>query len=199
MEADGRSRRHWTSVGASRTLDSWNEYQGALQGESRSMLSSLQRSELIDFLRNAARSLTSTARRKLQANACQKFAHGSPRFAEFMFGWNRSAGDRGLREQFKTEFPPNCDSVSISDRSTHAPKYSGRPRIEQRNPSLLEATRRSLDDKTQADPKLRGSKLYTRMTGQFLRLMLAEDLGIAVEQLPSTRSMRPITTWGASR
>ncbi len=91
--------------------------------------------------------------------------------------------------------------VELSNRSTHAPSYSGRSRIEQRNPSLFEATRRSLDDKTQADPKLRGSELYTRMTGQFLRRMLAEDLGIAVEQLPSTRSMRPIDTefpsnWG---
>ncbi len=84
--------------------------------------------------------------------------------------------------------------VELSNRSTHAPSYSGRSRIEQRNPSLFEATRRSLDDKTQADPKLRGSELYTRMTGQFLRRMLAEDLGIAVEQLPSTRSMRPIDT-----
>ncbi len=163
---------------------------GGAHGESRSTLSTQTQGELVAFLRGLVRSLNQFARRKLQAAACQEFANGSPRFAESVFGWNQNTVMRGLQELSTSDSRANPDATSISSSPSRVQKYSGRQRVEQRSPELLEATQRLVDKKPQADPKMLGTRLCTRITGSSLRRLLAEDLGIAIERIPSSRSIR---------
>jgi transposase len=57
-------------------------------------------------------------------------------------------------------------------------------------PEMLPGVERLLAENSQADPQLRTGKVYTRVTGQSLRAILAESLGIAIDQLPVSRTMR---------
>jgi hypothetical protein len=49
-----------------------------------------------------------------------------------------------------------------------------------------------LSENSQADPQLRTGKVYTRVTGHSLRALLADSLGIAINQLPSPRTLRRV-------
>jgi hypothetical protein len=57
-------------------------------------------------------------------------------------------------------------------------------------PEMLPVVEQVLSESSQADPQLRTSKVYTRVTGQSVRAILADSLGIAINQLPATRTMR---------
>ena len=57
-------------------------------------------------------------------------------------------------------------------------------------PEMLLVVEQALADSSQADPQLRTGKVYTRVTGQSVRAILADSLGIAINQLPASKTMR---------
>jgi hypothetical protein len=69
---------------------------------------------------------------------------------------------------------------------------AGRPRIEVVMPKLLPVVEELLSENSQADPQMRTGKVYTRVTGNSLRVILADSLGVPVTSLPSPRTLRRV-------
>jgi hypothetical protein len=59
-------------------------------------------------------------------------------------------------------------------------------------PELLPVVEQLLSENSQADPQLRTGKVYTRVTGKSLRVILADSLGIPISNLPSPRTLRRV-------
>jgi len=59
-------------------------------------------------------------------------------------------------------------------------------------PELLPVVEQLLSENSQADPQLRTGKVYTRVTGKSLRIILADSLGIPISNLPSPRTLRRV-------
>jgi hypothetical protein len=51
-------------------------------------------------------------------------------------------------------------------------------------PELLPVAEQLLSENSQADPQLRTGKVYTRVTGKSLRVILADSLGIPIASRP---------------
>ena len=95
-----------------------------------------------------------------------------------MFGWNRKAVARGIRES-------ETGVVSGPEKETR-----GRPTVELTHPELITNADRLLGKNSQADPKFQTETLFTRMTGESLRAALAESLSTPVSRLPVPRTLR---------
>jgi hypothetical protein len=116
-----------------------------------------------DALRAVAGRVTGSARRNIQAWVAPKtYCHSSPRHAETVFGWNRQAVARRIRES-------ETGVVSGPEKETR-----GRPTVELTHPELITNADRLLGKNSQADPKFQTETLFTRMTGESLRAALAE-------------------------
>ena len=59
-------------------------------------------------------------------------------------------------------------------------------------PALLPVVEQLLSENSQADLQLRTGKVYTRVTGKSLRVILADSLGIPISNLPSPRTLRRV-------
>jgi hypothetical protein len=57
-------------------------------------------------------------------------------------------------------------------------------------PKLLPVVEELASENSQADPQLRTGKVYTRVTGNSLRLILSDSLGVLVTSLPSPRTLQ---------
>ena len=66
----------------------------------------------------------------------------------------------------------------------------GRRRGEERLPRLLDDIRDIVTSQSQADPRFRTLRLYTRLTGEEVRRQLITRKGYADQDLPKTRSIR---------
>lgn len=112
--------------------------------------------------------------------AAQTYCGGSSRQAETVFGWNRWAVARGIDEAvLGTVIKPDVET-------------RGSQLVEVANPELAEHVDRLCGNVAQADPKFQTVTLYTRMTGESLRLALAESLSIPVDRLPVPRTLRRV-------
>jgi len=58
------------------------------------------------------------------------------------------------------------------------------------NKDLLPTAKNLLEERSQADPKFQSTIIFTRMTGEFFRKALAEQLQIDPMDLPSARTNR---------
>jgi len=132
-----------------------------------------------ELLVSAAKRLKGTQRRLFLAEVCGKLCDGSPRKAEQRFGWGREAVAKGLREQ-------NDEAEAVEHTSRR-----GRPRSEDQNPQLAVDIRLIVEPRTQSDPELKSSRLYTNLSAGEVRQALLEK-GYSEEQLPSERTIRDI-------
>jgi hypothetical protein len=128
--------------------------------------------------RNTAEALGGGARRIFMAGVVQELGKGGQRQAERELGWNRSTVRKGQKELHA--------GVEVPDgRRNNGPK-----RLEERLPTL----RQDLDDivaqHCQADPTLRTTRVYRRVTSASVRKLLVQDKGYSQEQLPSEESVR---------
>jgi hypothetical protein len=110
--------------------------------------------------------------------AAQNYCGGSSRHAETVFGWNRDAVARGIEEA-------ELGAVIKPDVETRGSRL-----VEVANPELAEHVDRLCGKDAQADPKFQTITIYTRMTGESLRIALADSLSIPVERLPVPRTLR---------
>ena len=104
---------------------------------------------------------------------------GKPRVAEDEFGWSRTAVTTGINE---------CHSgiVCVNDLSERR-----KPKLEQKNPKLLEDIRRIMEPFSHADPQLRTTLLYSNITAQSVYDALVEA-GWKPEELPTIRTISNI-------
>ena len=120
-------------------------------------------SETVDSIRSAAEKLTSYKRREFQAEMAVKYCGGSPRVAEDVFGWRRTAVATGLGE------------LRTGIRCIDNTSARGRKRTEVLHPQLEERIRELAETKAQVDPKFQTALTYTRITAERVRNELLKD------------------------
>ena len=120
-------------------------------------------SETVDSIRSAAEKLTSYKRREFQAEMAVKYCGGSPRVAEDVFGWRRTALATGLGE------------LRTGIRCIDNTSARGRKRTEVLHPQLEERIRELAETKAQVDPKFQTALTYTRITAERVRNELLKD------------------------
>ena len=125
-----------------------------------------------------ARSLCGAARRLFLARTVRSLGEGGQRRAETEFGWNRTTIRKGLHEL--ASGITCCDAYSLR----------GRLRAEEHLPNLLIDIKDIVTSQSQADPRFRTLRLYTRMTAETVRRQLIAQKGYRDEQLPTTRTLR---------
>jgi hypothetical protein len=132
------------------------------------------------LLKTAARLLTGAERREFQAKTTVELFKGSARLAETVMGWNRDTVELGLNE-LRTGL--RCvDNFGARGRKKSEALIEG-----------LEGDIRDLVDPTaQADPRMRTTLAYTRITASRVRQALIEEKGYTDEELPGVRAISNI-------
>lgn len=131
-----------------------------------------------EVIRSGARKLTGFRRRQFQAEVALRYCQGSARRAERRFGWGRDAVDLGLNE-LRT-------GVRCVDNFS-----GGRPKTEERDPTLVERIQAIVDPSSQADPKFQTSFAFTRIAAKAVRAQLAAA-PTAEGHLPAERTIHDI-------
>lgn len=135
--------------------------------------------DLVDSIRVAAAKLTGYRRRELQAEMATKYCDGSPRKAEDIFGWRRTAVATGLGER--------RTGIRCLDNTS----ARGRKKTEQICPELEQRMREIVEPQAQADPKFQTVLAYTRITAQRVRNELLKDAAIA-QSVPTRQTVGEI-------
>jgi hypothetical protein len=125
-----------------------------------------------------AESLRGVDRRLFMARTVQSLGEGGQRHAEAEFGWNRVTIRKGMHEL--TSGITCCDAFSLR----------GRFRAEEHLPNLLIDIKDIVTSQSQADPRFRTLRLYTRLTAEEVRRQLLAQKGYRDDQLPTTRTIR---------
>jgi hypothetical protein len=134
--------------------------------------------ELKPALIEAANDLRGPQRRLFMARIVRALGSGGQRRAEEEFGWNRVTIRKGMREL--NSGVAACDAFSAR----------GRHRAEDRLPNLLADIRDLVTSQSQADPRFRTLRLYTRLTAEEVRRQLVATKGYREDQLPQARTIR---------
>jgi hypothetical protein len=125
-----------------------------------------------------AQSLRGVERRLFMARTVQSLGEGGQRRAEAEFGWNRVTIRKGMHEL--TSGIACCDAFSLR----------GRFRAEEHLPNLLTDIKDLVTSQSQADPRFRTLRLYTRLTAEEVRRQLLAKKGYGDDQLPTARTIR---------
>ncbi len=129
------------------------------------------------LLKATAQDLRGSARRLFMARTVQELGAGGQRRAERELGWSRVTIRKGRRE-LESGF-------AIAD----AFALRGRKRAEERLPHLLADLTAVVDGQSQADPRFRTSRLYTRLTAAEVRRQLIVQRGYTDEDLPTVQTI----------
>jgi hypothetical protein len=133
--------------------------------------------ELKAVIKDAARRLTGFDRRSYQADIARRYFGGSARKAERAMGWGRKTVEKGLKE---TESGIRCLD-NFGGR--------GKKRTEEKFPDLKKDIAELAEPRTQADPALKSSLCYTRITAEAMRKALIEEKGYTDKELPCTNTI----------
>jgi len=138
-----------------------------------------QREEVfVQLIRSAARRLTGPERRSFVAEVTHTLCADNPRQSERLFGWGRETVALGIHER---DAGIRCQE-SFGQR--------GRQRTEHKHPELVQHIRELVEPHAQADPKLKNTFAYTRLTAKALRQALIDQKGYRDEDLPSERTLQ---------
>ncbi len=129
------------------------------------------------FLQDTARSLTGSTRRLFLARTVRELGPGGQRRAEQELGWNRVTVRKGMHE------------LETGITCVDAYALRGRKRAEEHLPQLLADIRAIVDSQSQADPQVRTTRLYTRLSAAEVRRQLIVQKGYADAELPCTRTI----------
>ena len=131
-----------------------------------------------ELIKDARSRLSGFEKRGYQADITLKYFGGSAGKVESIMGRSRKSVTTGPGER-KT-------GIRCLDNF----KGRGRKRTEDKKPKLKEDVCAVAELYTQADPAVRTSLTYTRLTGESLKKALVEDKEYAPEELPSANTMR---------
>ncbi len=129
------------------------------------------------LLREAARALTGSERRRFLARTVEQLGPGGQRRAERELGWSRVTIRKGQRE------------LASGFRCVDAFALRGRKRAEAHLPTLLADLEAIVSGQSQADPTFRTTRLYTRLTAGEVRRQLIAQHGYRDEQLPCVQTI----------
>ena len=124
-----------------------------------------------------AQALSGSARRVFMARTVKELGPGGQRRAERELGWSRATTRKGTRELES--------GVAIVD----ACALRGRKRAEERLPHLLADITAVVDGQSQADPRFRTNRLYTRLTAAEVRRQLIAQRGYTDDELPTVQTI----------
>lgn len=133
--------------------------------------------EVKSLLLKTAKDLKGSALRMFMARTVQALGKGGQRCAERELGWNRGTIRKGMHE------------VESGIVCVDAYSSRGRKRSEEHLPNLLVDLQAIVDSQSQADPKFRTNRLYTRLTAAEVRRQLIAQFGYTDEQLPTVETI----------
>jgi hypothetical protein len=116
------------------------------------------------------------------AEVCETLCQGSPRQAEYRFGWGRETIEKGMAERACT---------AEERRARPSSGNRGRRPWEERHPQLAVDIRLIVEPHTHTDPELKAERLYTNLSAAEVRAAL-QDKGYSEDELPSERTLRDI-------
>jgi hypothetical protein len=125
-----------------------------------------------------ANDLRGAQRRLFMARVVRALGVGGQRRAEEELGWNRVTIRKGMREL--------TSGVAAGDDFSSR----GRHRAEDRLPNVLADIRDIVTSQSQADPRFRTLRLYTRLTAEEVRRQLIVAKGYREGELPKPRTIR---------
>jgi hypothetical protein len=129
------------------------------------------------LLKDAAAKLTGPNKRNFMAKTTLAFFDGSARKAETYLGWNRRTIELGLHE---------LRSGIICLDNYHA---RGNKKTEVKLCGLERDIRSLVDEHSQADPQMKNTFAYTRITAEAVREALIKEKGYREEELPTVRTL----------
>lgn len=124
----------------------------------------------------AAKKLKGSEHRAFIAEVAEKLCFGSPRLAETEFNFGRHTVELGMHE----------NRTGLVCYGNYASQ--GKPKAEVANPQLEQDIRHLVDPESQADPQLRNTFSYARITASAVRKKLIDEKGWQEEQLPKERT-----------
>ena len=130
-----------------------------------------------DLIKDTSKRLFGPARRKYHAEITLEYFDGNARKAEREMGWGRACIQKGLGEL--------KSGIMCLDNY----RERGRKRTEDKIPGLKEAIISLAEPQTQADPALKSSLTYTRITAKSMREALITDMGFNECDLPTEVSI----------
>ncbi|MGI8747674.1 MAG: hypothetical protein ACR2J4_04885, partial [Deinococcus sp.] len=129
------------------------------------------------LLREAARALTGSERRRFLARTVEELGPGGQRRAERELGWSRATIRNVQREL--TSGVACVDGFALR----------GRKRAEAHLPALLDDLEAVVVGQSQADPSFRTTRLYPRLTAAEVRRQLIARYSYADVQLPCLQTI----------
>ena len=136
--------------------------------------------EVKSLFKDAAAKLTGPDKRNFVAKIALAFFDGSARKAETCMGWNRQTIELGLHEL-------RTGIVCMDNYQAR-----GNHKTEVKLSTLESDIRALVDQHSQADPQMKNTFAYTRITARAVRQALIEEKGYSQEQLPTVRTMSAI-------
>lgn len=126
-----------------------------------------------DLIKDASKRLFGAARREYRATITLEYFDGSARKAEREMGWGRESVQKGIGEL--------KSGIKCLDNY----QGRGRMRTEDQINGLKEAIISLAEPQTQADPAMKTSLTYTRITAKSVREALIRDKGFKECDLPT--------------
>lgn len=136
--------------------------------------------EAKDVIKFAAKQLTGMKKRVFMAEVSKKLCYGSPRLTETEFGWSRKAVEVGLNEQ----------RTGLECFGHY--EVCGKRRLEVEHPQLEQDIRSLVEPESQADPQMKNTLAYTRITAKAVHRKLIEEKGWTEDRVPKERTINDI-------
>jgi len=133
--------------------------------------------EVKSVVKDAAKRLTGFKRREYQAKITLDYFGGSSRKAEREMGWGRESVEKGLKESESGIMC--CDNY----------QGRGRKRTEDICLNLEDDIRSVVEPHTQADPCMKSSLIYTKISAKAVRKALIEEKGYNDKELPTENTI----------
>ncbi|MDF5726028.1 MAG: hypothetical protein PUP91_37400 [Rhizonema sp. PD37] len=131
---------------------------------------------IISTFKDASQKLTGYRKRDFMAKVTEDYFDGSARQAETVLGWNRRTVQLGLDER-------RTGMMCVDNYQAR-----GRHKTEEILPNIKADIQSLVDDQAQADPKLKSSFLYARISARAVREALVSQVGYDNSELPSRQT-----------
>lgn len=128
-------------------------------------------------VKDAAKKLTGSKKRAFMAEVAAEYFDSSARKTETYLGWGRAAVQLGLHER-RVGVVCLDNYLARGDQTT-----------EEKQPQLEADIRRLVDGQSQADPQLRTTFYYARVSAQAVRYALIEEKAYTDEALPTRQTI----------
>lgn len=128
-------------------------------------------------LKDAAKKLTGPKKRAFMAKVASDYFESSARKTETYLGWGRAAVQLGLHER-------RVGIVCLDNYQARGDKTT-----EMKQPQLEAAIRQLVDGQSQADPQLRTTFYYAKVSAKAVRDTLIEEKGYTDASLPSRQTI----------